>query len=317
MDIITLKHEIMHEELNNFYVFIGVEIQVQREYIKKISEVNGKPIKYIDKVLDIYGKSNSLFVSQTYTYVCIEDRDFVSNEHGWDTVSKVLCGNTLILWYTSLDKRGKFYKHFTVPPFLDNIVEFEHMDEDVLFKYIKRNIDLSDRNCYLLMQYCEYDYARCLLEIDKIRHFISSDFDGNSRTHDEAFEELIDNGTIYRPVGDVIFDLSNAVIDRKYKRSIQLLHDYELSDDTPLRALTVLYNTFKKTLQVQSCKSDNISASTGLSDKEVYQVNKHVGKYSIGELVHAMKIIRKAEINFKQGMIDEDYLLPYVLMNVL
>ena len=309
-----LKHAIMHDELENFYIFIGVETEVQRVYIDKISGVNKKPINHVDKVLDIYGKSNNLFMVQNYTYVCIEDRDFIANEHAWETIEKVIGNNTLILWYTNIDKRSKFYKRFS-----DKVYDFEHMEADILRRYIKKAIPLSDANCDLLMDYCEYDYSRCLLEIDKINQYIHR-LGGTEQSIDGIFIDLIDQGVVYKPIGDVIFDLSNAVINRKCRTVLNRLHDYELSDGVPLKAISVIYGAFKKLLQVQSCKYtdiNDIANDTGLSSKEVYQISNYTSKYRIGELVYAMRFIQRAETDFKQGLIDEEYLLPYVIVNVL
>lgn len=310
MDLPTLKHNIMHNELDNFYIFTGVETQVQRVYIDKISEINGKPVKYIDRVLDLYGKSNSLFVAQNYTYVCIEDRDFLSNEKAWDTITKVIGNNALILWYTTIDKRGKAYKRFT-----DIICDFDYMSAEVLKKYVKKAIRLSDDNCELLMQYCNYDYSRCLLEIDKINQY--AERIGDTDNIDNIFTDLLNQGLIYKPISDVIFELSNAVIEHKCGRSIRLLHEYELSDGVPLKAITVLYGAFKKTFQVKVCTTNDIATETGLSDKEIYQINKHIDAYTDGELLRAMQILRNIEIKFKQGLIDEEYMLPYAIMNIL
>ena len=45
----------------------------------------------------------------------------------------------------------------------------------MLIKYIQREIDLSERNCKRLIDICDGNYGRILLEIDKIRRYVDAE----------------------------------------------------------------------------------------------------------------------------------------------
>lgn len=314
MEVINLKQAIIDKTLDNFYIFTGVEAKVARIYIDKISEVSSKPLRFIDKVSDIYGKSNSLF-SESYTYVCIGDSDFVKSEHAWETVEGSIGDNILILWLSDIDKRSKFYKQFS-----DRIIyNFEPLIENTLRKHLKAELKLSDKNLGTLLRLCENDYGKCLLEVDKVKQYkIGYGKDKQEIMPDDgAFLHLVTDGAIDRPIQTVIFDFADAVIRREYRNSWWLLDECMIAEESALKMTVVLYKTFKRVLQVQSCKSDNIAVATGLSDWEIRYGRNNAGKYSIGELVRALRIIRQTEYDFKRGQIDEEYMIPYILVSVL
>lgn len=81
--------------------------------------------------------------------------------------------------------------------------------------------------------------------------------------------------------------------------------------------MSLLYNNFKIILLIRSCKSNDISKTTGLKSNEIYFNKDKTGYYSIGELVNALRIIQKTEEGIKTGKIDEEISIDYVLNNIL
>ena len=78
-----------------------------------------------------------------------------------------------------------------------------------------------------------------------------------------------------------------------------------------------MYNNFRTILLIQSCKSNDIEKTTGLTNRQVYYNKDKVGYYTIGELVNALKTIQKTEEGIKTGKIDEQISVDYVLCNIL
>ena len=81
----------------------------------------------------------------------------------------LLGDNMLIHLLTIVDKRTKFYKAYK-----DAIIEFERLSDTMLKKYIQKEIKLSERNTERLIDVCEHDYGRILLEIDKIKRYVDA-----------------------------------------------------------------------------------------------------------------------------------------------
>ena len=157
------------------------------------------------------------------------------------------------------------------------------------------------------------------MESDKIKHYIKA-YGADKQeelTDDGGYLRLRNSGIVHADVADSLFEFADAVLYGDVQGSFSLFDKCMSIGESQLKMLTILYNKFKAMLQVQSCKSDDIESATGLSQWEVKYTKKLMGAYSIGELVHAIKLLRQIEVDFKQGKIEEQMLIPYALVNIL
>lgn len=310
MDITSVKQQIQKKEPNKFYVFVGEEVAVMDIYINKIAEcINVKPTR-ADTVADIMPKltSTSLF-STPQCYVIREDKDFIKSEAVQDFIDeKIQNQNIVILCFYSLDKRTKFYKAYN-----SSIVNFERLNEQILSKYVHKEIDLSERSTRMLIEVCEYDLSRIYLEIDKIKTYSQI----GAISYEAAFTELLNSGIIYAPPYDAIFDFVDAVLKRKVKLAYNLYSQCQDIGESNLALLSVLFTNAKAVLQVQSCTSSDISKSTGLNGFQIKCAKDKCGVYKNRELVNMMRLIQRVERGIKTGEIDEQSSIEYVLVNVL
>lgn len=312
MDVSTVKGYIQTKSIPSFLIFSGTEWVVQKIYINKIAEVMDLQVKYVDSIADIYGTLQSRqFISKSSLYVIRDDKELLTNEKVQEQIDNgLLKSNYLILLLTNPDKRTKFYKQYK-----DSIVEFEPLKPEILKKYIQKEIPLSDSNCAKLMDICEYDYGRCLLEIDKIKQYRKGH--GESEIFDnDSFNLLLKDGAIYVPPKDAIFDLVDVILDRKVS-CFDLYEQCKEVNESNLAILSVLYNNAKAVLQVQTCTNTDISKSTGLTGWQISNAKKHLNKYRTGELVNLMRLIRKCEKGIKTGTIEEMYTVDYIMVNTL
>lgn len=316
MDIMEVKNHIKSKNPKNFYIFSGTEIQVQNIYINKLAECKGLETARVDSVTDIYGKlKNRSFVQKSYCYIIRDDKEFTSNEKLWDTIQTVIGSNMLIFLLTNVDKRLKFYKRWK-----DIIVDFEPLPEATLKKYIKKEIALGDDNCNKLIDLCESDYSRILLEIDKIKTYYDYAYEVellySCNTPDKIFEYLLDQGVIYKPPKDAIFDYVDAVLKHEVSTAFNLLEQCYAVGESTIVLLSVLYTNIKQVLQVQSCKSSDIAKSTGLTGWQIKCAKEKMGHYSIGDLVYMLKLVRDTEMKIKTGEIEEQIAVPYIMVNI-
>ena len=308
MEYTDVKQDIIKGAVKPFYVFTGEERYVLNKYVHKLAEVARKALQQRESVSEcMRGKTQSLF-AQSGCFVVYDDKDFTGNEKAWDKVQEALGDNMLILVLSSVDKRSKFYKHFS-----EQIVTFNRVHPVTLKKYISDRMTLSNANAEYLIDVCESDCGRIFLELDKVKRV--ADRNG-SDDYDRWFDELVDSGAIYTPPRDVIFAWADAVIARKPAEAFRLLEECLELGEPALRLLLVLFNNVKWLLQVQGCDSGNVSESTGLLYWQIQNVQKHCGVYSNRELVNALKTIQRAESGVKNGEISEDAVLPYVLINL-
>ena len=314
VEIIDVKQHIREKKLLPFYCFTGEETGIMNIYIKKMAEVINANLVSADRVSEIvYSTTNTALFQNCKIFVIHDDPDFLKHEEVWeDYVSgKVLKNNVLILVLNSLDKRSKFYKTYN-----SSIVEFKHLNSSILSVYASREIDLSDDNMSLLIDLCENDYSRLFLEIDKIKQYCSQN--NANMSQNEAFLTLLKEGAIYCPPRDAIFDFADAVLRHQVNRAYNLLNESYAIGEHKLALLSVLYSNTKQVLQVQSCpKGSNISKTTGLTDWQIRCAKDRMGFYRTGDLVYIMRIIQDTEKKIKQGIIEEDYAVDYVLANIL
>ena len=306
MTVAELKAQIMSKQMKPIYIFAGPEVAVRDIYIKQIAKVGNYEVKWIDDISDIIqtGRKKSMLQKQTL-YILSECNELVKNEKAWKVFDIGMGKNMLVCMFISLDKRVKFYKQYK-----DAIVEFEPLNREILKKYIQKEIELSDKNCERLMDICEGDYGRCLLEIDKIKRF-------DHEATNSAFEHLLKAGVIYQPPKDAIFDFVDAVLRRDAGKSFKLMQESYDSGEATLVMIVNLYSNFKALLQVQSCKSRDISNCTGLTGWQINNAVKYKGNYTIGELVDVLLRIRNAEVGIKSGTVDEMVAVPQLLVNIL
>lgn len=320
MNMLDVKSDIHNKTPKKYYVFTGEEIEVMNIFVRKIAEVAKATICRADTLSSIFSKlQNRSMLSIKNCFVIRDDKEYLSTEDVWIKLEneELQNDNIVILLYSDIDKRSKFYKHSK-----DIIVEFNALTDENLKREIQKRIQLSDRNCAELIDVSEHSLGIILNEIDKIKSYgaglnsIPADTLEKSR-YDKFFIELLDDGTIHQPPRDVIWDFVDAVLLRQRNKAFGLLQEALDYGNPVLTLISVLYKDTKQLLQVQGCKSDDVSASTGLSGWDIKRAKPRCGRYAIRELVDAMYLIRNTEKGIKSGSIDESLAIEYILVNMM
>lgn len=315
MDVSALKTKIKSKQIPHYLIFTGPEWKVQQIYIEQIAKATKSEIVRIDSIKDVFSTLRSkTLTSVSKLFVVRDDTELLqADSNVTQSITDALKSNSLIHILTVVDKRKKYYKDNQ-----ERIVDFQPLAQNVLKKYIKRAVNLSDQNCDILMEVCENDYGRCLLEIDKIYCYASdAELNGYDMEWDEAFTDLLKDGTIHEPPYDAIFDLVDAILDRKPKTAFALLRESYDSGEATMVMLTVLWNNAKALLQTQSYKGNDLSKSSGLSGFEIKNAKKHLNKYSIPELIQMLQLIQQTEIGIKQGKIEDVFAMEYLLCQIM
>lgn len=335
MEVQDLKHMIQSKNIPSFLIFTGEEWKIQQLYIQQIAKVKKLEVKTIDSIHDIWNTLNSkILIGKNYLYVLQDDKEFYTEEKLYYQIVNRLNQNMLILKLSSVDKRLRILKTYNNTTF-----EFNALKSDVLKRYIQREIDLSDRNCEALMEVCENNYGRCLLEIDKLLNALNfyranyklgrgeNEIDLGSCYNPEQivrrldinmlFEDFLKDGTIYVPPRDVIFDFIKAVLQNKVQKSFSLLEELKEADTPTFIILTNLYNLTKWTYQLQTCNNKNIAKSTGLNNWQIRNAKECTGRFSNEDLEYLIRLIQKVESGIKRGIIEESIAVDYVLASFL
>jgi DNA polymerase III delta subunit len=310
MDLSTLKAHIKTKSFDPLYIFTGPEVGVMDIYIKQMAKVRDAVVTRLDGIEDLAKKMHKgSMLKNAQIYILRDSKEFIQDN---DLALKIaqknaLSGVPLLLIYTNIDKRSKFYKTFQ-----DSVVDFQPMRPEILVKYIQKEVCLTDESYNKLMEVCEYDYSRILLEVDKIKKYAES----VDCKQELAFRTLLAAGAIFQPPKDAVFDFVDAVLKGKKDLAFYLLRSsYEYGEATMV-LLSNLYNSTKQLLQVQSYNGEGkITEATGLTPFQVKLASERKGRNSTGDLIYLIRLVRDTEKGIKTGAIEEMMAMPYILAN--
>lgn len=315
MELVDLMKAISENSVPHYLILFGEEQAILDIYIQHIA--HNYKIVYCDTVsyaLSQVGKKS--IDKSNKVYIVNEDNVYNKTEESWENVRQIFdkSRHILLIKYHSIDKRGKFYSQNK-----GNAVEFTHLSEDVLINYIQQKLpDLSEENASKLITWCNYDYGRILMEIDKIWQCQSHKFSNFNINLDSnnCFNELDKQGLFYKEIGDITFELTNAVLGGYPDTAIQKLDEAKRKGEPAMMISSILYNGFRNLLAYQGLESNkqNAMERTGMSKGELYGCTKNVGGYSITEVKRNMLKCQEVEAGIKMGTIDEEIALEYLVL---
>lgn len=100
--------------MNNLYIFYGSDSKKIEDTIHKLVEAAEMPSKRVSDVVSIVNHLYTKSLIDKHTAFIVQfDIDFLKAEKYWQTICDNIGDNMLILIYTELDKRSKFYKFFS------------------------------------------------------------------------------------------------------------------------------------------------------------------------------------------------------------
>lgn len=317
MELVDLMKCISSKNIPHFLILFGEEQTILNIYLTHILEATYTKRISADSVAYVMQNINKKSLDKSIKlYVVQDDMAFLKAENSWEAVRNTSNKDYIILRYHGLDKRSAFVKKNQ-----QNIVEFSRLSAEVLQTYISKDLpDLSEKNASKLVEYCNYDYGRILMEIDKIKqwqeHYTNKE--GLPKT-DSVFKLLDKQGLFHKEIGDITFELTNAVLGGYSETAMQKLDEAKRKGEPAMMIVSILYNGFRNLLAYQGLGSNKQGAMerTGMTKGELYGCTKNVGGYSIAEVKRNMLKCQEVEAGIKMGTIDEDIALEYVVLSCL
>lgn len=313
-----LKSAIKTGHLTSLYVFTGPEVAIMDTYIELICKAVSATRVNFDSAAEVIVncKNRSMLNPGTKCYIVRNDKEYTQLDKSWASLleTKIQKENIVILVYTSLDKRTKFYKSHN-----HRMVEFEYLSSTVLAKYIQKQVRLSLEDAEYLADICNCDYSRIKLECDKIESLALSRYFGLENGHAQAFDDLLNERLIYIPPKDAIFDLVDAICrGTSMTDAFYLLGECEALGEHPLAILSVLYKNLRAQYVVaMDGGGAGITERTGLNGFQVKLALEKGNAYSTEQLYEAIKVVREAEKGIKTGVIDAEYAVLYSMIKIL
>ncbi len=319
MELSELMKKIAGDDIPHYLVLYGQEQTILDMYIKQILAVAQAQAVYVDTVSSVIKQSGKKSLNKSVKcYIVPDDLSYLKAETVWDKIKEDFKKNKdyLILRYHTLDKRDKFSHNNK-----ENLTEFAHLSEEVLQQYIYRDLpDLNEKNALSLIKYCNHDYGRILMEIDKIKQWkeYNTDDEGTPKT-DSVFKLLDKQGLFHKEIGDITFELTDAVLGGYTDQAIVKLNEAKRKNEPAMMIASILYNGFRNLLAYQGLGKNKQGAMerTGMTKGELYGCTKNIGGYSLLEVKRNMLFCQQVESGIKAGLIDEDIALDYLVLHCL
>lgn len=324
MNISDLQKQIINKNIDSVLMLYGEEVAIMDIYLNKIYEALKCDVFRVASVEEAYSKivQKRITSDAVRCFVVRDDPEFLKADKQWKKVFDTVQSSKdyLIIIYSSMDKRCKFFKSNS-----DRMCEFEKLSSSILAGYVAKLLpELTRNQCEKFAEICENNYSRILLEADKVQHFqnamsVSSEQYGVDLNTADCISDLLKNGVIYKPIGDITFLFTDAILTRNYADTAKYLVQAKAIGESEILTLSVLYSGFKQILMVQGLGKDQSEPvkRTGLTAWQVKMAKQKQGHYSIAELIRALKIIRSVEKGIKTGTIDADIAVEYVIVNIM
>lgn len=319
MKLPDLQRQIVSKDIDHVLLLFGEEVAIMDIYLDKIYKATGGDVFRFDTVKEAYAKlvQRRITTGNSRVFVVRDDKDFFKADKEWGKVFTAAESGAdyVIIIYSSMDRRSKFFKQNQ-----EKLCEFEKLSSSVLAGYIDKLLPgMSKDEKEQFAQVCECNYSRILLEADKVKHYAQATNGRASQDYGLCFKELLKQGVIYQPIGDITFLFTDAILTRNLKDTAKYLLQAKAIGESEILTLSVLYNGFKQILMVQGLGRDQSEPSkrTGLTPWQVKMAKEKQGHYSIAELVNALKVIRFVEKGIKTGAIDADVAVEYVIVNIM
>lgn len=300
MELNNLMQKIANNAIPKFMIWFGEELEVQKRYLMKICVGYEKVIlSSCANLVQQLSKKGLADVKKCF--VIYNDFDFTKAETKWENIISTALNSKhiVILRYDKLERNKKFFKRNK-----ELIVEFNKLGDEVLKNYIWKELyDFEESNCAELIKLCGNNYGRVLLEINKIKIYAKE----KSLDVNQAYKKLLNQNSIYNQIGDITFELTDAVLGGWIEIAREKLKQAKLKQESPILIASVLYTGFYNLIQYQIDKK----LLGPWQQKQCQLLN---GGYSMRELKRNLKLCQRVESYIKIGKLDQDLALDYLIL---
>lgn len=202
-----------------------------------------------------------------------------------------------------VDKRGKVFKSVKSA---GRVVELKRQDEKSLERWIlsslkKEHKNITQATMHLFLEKTGTDMENIQKELEKLVCFSM----GRDVITDSDVEEICTTRTVNK-----IFDMINAIAERKQKKALELYYDLLALKEPPMRILFLITRQFNLLMQVKELKQQGYDASAlaskvGLQSFIVKNYIRQSEAFTLERLKQAVIDCVNAEESVKTGrMID-------------
>lgn len=309
-----LNEEIKTGQLRQVYLLYGEEAYLRSQYRDKLKTAllgggdamnchyfEGKDIA-VGEIIDL--AETMPFLAERRVLV-LENSGLFS--HGGEQLAEYLQAPAPTAYFVfaeaSVDKRSKLYKAVTAK---GRAVEFKAQDESVLQRWILgilkregKNITGNDLDFFLDKTGSDMENIRA--ELEKLLCYCM-DRDVITAQDIEA--------VCTKQISNQIFDMINAIADKKQRKAMELYYDLLTLKEPPMRILYLITRQFNLLLQVKElkakgCDGNTIGEKVGLAGFIARKYMTQASRFRVEDLRRAVEDCVEAEEAVKTGKMND------------
>lgn len=317
--------------MNNIYLIYGNEHYLINKELSKIIDnsnvATDNIIKYnleVQNVSEVLDEACTVGMFSDLKLIICENCSFLTGEgkkeidHDIDSLIKYINNpfdDVIIVFIVNnekLDERKKITKELKR---LSKVIECNKQDSHNLNNYILKyfndnGYEIENNLVRLIIDKVKYDLANIINECDKLMEYKDSD--------KVITKEDVDN-VVRQTIEDNIFELTNAILDKKSAKAIKIYNDLILMGEEPIMLIVMIANQFRLILQVK------LMIKNGYKEREMASIIKEhpyrvklafSSNYSEEELINNIKALYKLDSDIKNGRIDKNFGLELFLLNI-
>lgn len=309
-----LNEEIKTGQLKQIYLLYGEEDYLRSQYRDKLKKAltgeddtmnyhyfEGKDVP-VGEIIDL---AETLPFFADRRVILIENSGLF--KHGGEALAEYLTAPaesaSFIFAEKEIDKRSKLYKAVSAK---GRAVEFKVQDENILKRWVlgmlkKENKKITERDLEFFLEKTGTSMENISKELEKLFCYCLE----KEAVTREDIEEICT-----RQVNNQIFDMMNAIAEKKQKKAMELYYDLLTLKEPPMRILFLLARQFNILLQVKALKKkghDNksIGEAVGLPGFIAGKYVTQAGRFSTEDLKQAVIDCVEAEEAVKTGRMND------------
>lgn len=303
MKLDQLKASIENGKIGNSLLILQYSENsfVAHQYVKEIAKQKQLHINYLDSIesiervnTDIFGLSNQIEQLELRVYSCDNFESISIN-----LIKEV---NLIIITKKISAAAKKIFESY--------IYEIPKLEDWQIKDYVYSNAEGIDRNNLdWFISICQNDIYRIENELDKLRLF-------NENERKFLFDDMVYQGAFSDSSNYNVFNITNSVTNRDMQTLAGTLKEIKSFDAEPLGVVTLLYQGFRKLIQVWLAKNPT-QENTGLPSKMIYAINKSPRTYTKEQLLNCFLMLTNIDKQLKSGEIEIPWLIDYVICKCL
>ena len=309
-----LSEEIKSGQLKQVYILYGEEAYLRSQYKDKLKTAllgdgdamnfhyfEGKEVRS-QEVIDL--AQTMPFLAERRV-IMLENSGLFS--HGGEDLAEYMSAISPTAYFVfvepTVDKRSKLYKAATAK---GRAIEFKAQDETTLKRWIlgllkKENKNITERDLNLFLDKTGSDMENIRGELEKLFCYCME--------KDVITAQDIE-AVCTKQVSSQIFDMNNAVAERRQKAAMDLYYDLLTLKEPPMRILFLITRQFNLLLQVKELRNKGFDANTigekvGLAGFIARKYAAQAAKFKEADLRSALTDCVETEEAVKTGRMND------------